>query len=339
MTIDQYIKAIQNQAGSAKYVQLRENGKLTPPMTISAAAEYLYNGTKPESRTMASESNKMYSDPDIKRINEQAKARESNTQMRNFYEHGVLPALTFGASELFTNGDPRTMSLATTGAIGTRMASRGFWPLALGLGVLNWYTATHQPPSMSLSFDRSFEVASDDTPVEPDTVSSATPATGNVTGGSAPASPEPERNDSTPNRLSRLLWETQKNSPKSSRIGRNLRNFGLRVPIYGTVANWGIPTIGNTVSFINTGKSPIKWPLTSYIPGVFDTDSNTNQPKKLVPVQVNGQVYYVDLSQNTLTTTQQVDTAKAVTTNQLPDTTITNQGDDFEQWLKSRQTE
>lgn len=39
------------------------------------------------------------------------------------------------------------------------------------------------------------------------------------------------------------------------------------------------------------------------------------------------------------TTTQSPDTVTAVTTNQLPDSTITNQGDDFEQWLKARQTQ
>lgn len=357
MTLEQYIKAIQKQANGAQYVQLRESdGNLTPPMSINAAAEYLYGGVKPQTIRMPSEQitekqDKEYSSRVVKTAEEKQKAKADDTRMRNFYIHGILPALTFGTSEIFTNGNPESMSLANVAGIGLKAAGRSYLPIALGTGLWSWYASTHNPPALDWNYGtRVYDTASTDSvgsaPVPIDTIGTPQPApvqptTGNTTSSestASSASPEPERNDNTSSKLRRLLWETSKNSPKSSRIGRNLRNFGLRVPIYGTAANWGIPTIGNTVSFINTGKAPIKWPLTSYIPGVFDTDSATNQPKTLVPVQVNGQVYYVDPSQNTLAT-QQTDTIKAVTTNQLPDSTITNQGDDFEQWLKSRQTE
>lgn len=323
MTLDQYIKAIQNQANGAQYVQLRKSdGSLTQPMSVNAAAEYLYGGTRPQTKTMPSEQiaqkqDYAYSANVAKKAAEAQRAKENDANMRNFYMHGVLPATTFGISELFTNGDPKSMSLAQAAGLGLRSSTRAFWPLALGAGAWSWYTATHEPPSLNLSYGtRVYDQVPTDsvTPANPtpvDTTNTVTPS----------ATPEPERNDSTSNRstnrnqkphnkpsFKKLLWETKTNSPNSTAVGRQMRNWGLRIPIYGTVANWGIPTVGNTVSFINTGKTPIKWPLTSYIPGVFP-DSVPDQSKKLVPVQINGRTYYIDPSQDTQSSlqTQQVD--------------------------------
>lgn len=309
MTLEQYIKAIQKQAGNAEVVQLKNSdGSLSEPMPVRVAAEYLYNGTKPTTKTMPSEKNQMYPDQDIKRINEKAKAKSSNENVANFYKHGVLPALTFGISELITNGDPRTMSLSAAEGIGLKALSKSYWPIALGAAALNLYTSTHEPPNISFP---QFGTRDLSTVPTQSNISGTDTGSGNTT---SPTSPEPEGGNNK--KKSRLFWETQKNSPNSSRIGRGLRNFGLRIPIYGTAANWGIPTVGNTFSFINTGKTPIKWPLTSYIFGSFNTDSIPNQNMRLVPVNINGQTYYIDPNQNTLNTTQQTDSLSIKAINQ-----------------------
>lgn len=51
-------------------------------------------------------------------------------------------------------------------------------------------------------------------------------------------------------------------------IGRGVRDF--------TYLNYGVPTVGNTVTLVNTGRTPIKYPLTSYIPGLntFDKEKS-----------------------------------------------------------------
>lgn len=196
MTKEQYLIALRKLAGPADQVQIKEDGHLTPPMTFSAAAEYLYNGTKPAIKTMPSENNQMYSDPDIKRINEQAKARASDLKMRNFYEHGVLPALTFGASELFTNGIPGRLTFSTAVPLFKGVSTRLLWPLALGLGAYSWWNAAHEPYSGSFSVDRSFTTAEPDT-----TATSSVTAEPDTTAAPSSATPSPQpRSDESTNR-------------------------------------------------------------------------------------------------------------------------------------------
>lgn len=190
-TLQQYINAIQRQAGNASTVQLRENGKTLPVMSVNEAAEYLYGGTKPKTTVMPSENNKMYTDPDIVKINESEQAKVRDQQMRQVYTHGVLPYLTLGASEIFTNGDPRKMSLATAGAIGTRAGLRAL-PLGLGAAATalwSYYANNNAPTfSTSSSYPQSVYLTNANDSVPGDSLPQPAPSTqGNTTTTGSPA--------------------------------------------------------------------------------------------------------------------------------------------------------
>lgn len=308
-TLEQYIQALQNQANNVNTVQLKSSdGSLTPPMSIRAAAEYLYNGTKPESRTLPSEEitakrDREWAENEAKRQTEQARAQANEYNTRSFYTDVVLPSLTFGMSEyipgLKGNTNMATGPLSAAVVASQRSpVSRLFWPAAIASGLWGWYANTHEPPAYySSTSPYTMLDEAPATPAQPEPAQPATPEgtsgstqTGSQAGGgAAPANPDPKDDKNKKSKISSWAKELR------PIYGYSKTNWGWNIPRIvrdATYANWGIPTIANGITWLNTGKTPVKQPLTSYIPGVFEDNSvevDTLQ-QRVLP---NGQVVYI----------------------------------------------
>lgn len=93
-----------------------------------------------------------------------------------------------------------------------------------------------------------------------------------TTGGAAPSNPDPNKDKH------KILGWAKEILP---RYGYSKTNWGWNIPRVlrdATYINYGVPTIANGIIGLNTGKTPVKFPLTSYIPGVFEDTTNVAPP-------------------------------------------------------------
>lgn len=82
----------------------------------------------------------------------------------------------------------------------------------------------------------------------------------------APKDPK-ENNDSTKvtDKIKKFLWETKKNSPKSTKAGRYARNYVFRLPAYTGLGTAGIDVVGNIAAAADEDpnvKHEWKWKTT-----------------------------------------------------------------------------
>lgn len=170
------------------------------------------------------------------------------------------------------------------------------------------------------------------------------PATDSEGGTTAPAStptPEPEGGgNNRGGKWYKKLWETSgEGSPKwGPKAGRFVRNWGIRVPAYTGAAAPVVDVVGNIFA---TGLEPDsvqhdwQWKVTNmrFMPertlfkGIGK--SYMTQPTSNPAVQRD----------TTTNNSAPRDTVPAVSNQQLPDSVVTNANNDWEEWLRTRQTE
>lgn len=169
----------------------------------------------------------------------------------------------------------------------------------------------------------------------------ATDSEGGTTAPASPPTPEPEGGDNNRGgKWYKKLWETSgEGSPKwGPKAGRFVRNWGIRVPAYTGAAAPVVDVVGNIFA---TGLEPDsvqhdwQWKVTNmrFMPertlfkGIGK--SYMTQPTSNPAVQRD----------TTTNNSAPRDTVPAVSNQQLPDSVVTNANNDWEEWLRTRQTE
>ncbi len=215
-TIEQWIEALKRRAGNADVIQLRnKDGSLTEPMSISVAAEYLYNGTKPRpkilpSEQIAAQQDRQWAENKARRQTEAARTRANEYNTRSFYIDVALPTLTFGLSKYIpglkgTANSYTDPLLASSVAVSKSPIGKLFWPAAAAAATWGWYANTHEPPMYINTGSRLYNEAATNTEQSADTTRTATPSTPTNTETSssqgsqsrntpAPANPDPNDN-------------------------------------------------------------------------------------------------------------------------------------------------
>lgn len=283
-------------------VLLSRNNTVSP--RYSANKDVGRNSILP-SEEIAAQKDRQWVEDEARRQTEQARTRANEQNTRSFYTNAVLPALTLGMSEyipgLKSDTNENTAPLyATAAALQKSPAGKLFWPAAVAAGLWSWYANTHEPPTYytTSSYPISSYTMLDEAPAVPgDSLPTGNPTstptegtTGSTQTSSQAAPSNPDPNDK--NKKSKIPSWAKELLPGQ---GYSKTNWGWNIPRVArdaTYANWGIPTIANGVTWLNTGKTPVKFPLTSYIPGVFEDNSvkvDTLQ-QRVLP---NGQVIYI----------------------------------------------
>lgn len=171
-TLQDYIRALQNQAGTSQYVRFSPDGAV---MTIPQAARYLYGQGFPTTRQIASEiaaerNDRAWSAREAARQREMNLTRQRNAMVRNTYLD-ALNFLTGGISGQYTGDNPTNMQYANVGAVSAlnptlRGVLSRYWPLAaLGLAYGAGQYMLNSPTSYSMSGDSRVLM-----PIDPDYV-------------------------------------------------------------------------------------------------------------------------------------------------------------------------
>lgn len=235
-TLQDYIRALQNQAGTSQYVRFSPDGAV---MTIPQAARYLYGQGFPTTRQIASEiaaerNDRAWSAREAARQREMNLTRQRNAMVRNTYLD-ALNFLTGGISGQYTRDNPTNMQYANVGAVSAlnptlRGVLSRYWPLAaLGLAYGAGQYMLNSPTSYSMSGDSRVlmpidpdyvpteEGTSEDTdfigtptsPAQPTPANPANPAQGEAAQGGGSPNP-PSGNNEDPNKKKKSFKEDMK---------------------------------------------------------------------------------------------------------------------------------
>lgn len=274
-----------------------------------------------KNREMASESasdknSEAWSRSEAKKQSERQAGERRQEAVSSFYDR-FLSTISGG---LYGNDSNITLAESVASTTAPSFAQRFFVPAAIaGLGaygfksLYDYYNAGYLPTSYDLThrsyptvLDQRVLLDNDTTTIQqPDTTSNSSSRT-------VPVNPEPEdekpdnkddENKDPEFQVPKWLWETRKNSLNSSKIGRNLRNFGIRLPVEATAVNFIGPVIPNGAKWIATGEyGSIKHPFTANVPGwdhFWWNNRNDSTPQYEKITLSNGKEALVKIENNT----------------------------------------